>query len=249
MPQVVAVSWAEPSAENQWLTPHVGDFSRAERCYFSVPMDRSWGDSALQTRWPPKAWHNPEKTNLFMTRNQGPVSANSERQRPVTNTQPLQKVRWTDTYSTSADTSYSRVSYCFTYMSCIQCTFCGEWQLDKKCNTVNKQQIQFFVCLILKLQITTQRKKRQNELIRLSLAISTLKLGITSTNDCAIRIFRLTVFERNINIIYTDTQTQQTYVHILYKAAFTILLLEGSGFKLNSSLCLRQHTPMVWGYF
>lgn len=85
--------------------------------FLSVPIDPDWGDGAFQTGCPPKVVMQPwRKKNLFRIQNQDLVSANSERQRPVAQTLSLQKVCWIDTYLTSADTSYSPVFYCFTYI-------------------------------------------------------------------------------------------------------------------------------------
>lgn len=66
MPQKVAVSLAEPSAKDQWLTPNVGDFSTADRCYFSLsPLTQAGETADFRQDALPKAWCNPEKKNLF----------------------------------------------------------------------------------------------------------------------------------------------------------------------------------------
>lgn len=61
----VAVSLAEPSAKNQWLTPHVGDFSPADRCYFSLsPLTQTGETAHFRQDALPKSWCNPEEKKI-----------------------------------------------------------------------------------------------------------------------------------------------------------------------------------------
>lgn len=83
LPQAVALSLAEHSAKSQWLTPHVGDFSAADRYYFSLsPLTQAGETAHFRQDALPKVWCNPTKKNLFTIQNQNLVSANSEGQRP-----------------------------------------------------------------------------------------------------------------------------------------------------------------------
>lgn len=149
----MAVPLAEPSAENQWLTPHVGDVGTANRCCLSLsPLTQAGETAHFRQDALPKLWCNPGKKSLSKIQSQDLVSANSEGQRPVAKTLSLQKVCWIHTYLTSADTPHSLAIEGF------KCTLCSEQQLDKKHKTLSKHQIQFllsrqkaekvFVCLI-----------------------------------------------------------------------------------------------------
>lgn len=177
-----------------------------------------------------------KKKDLFITPNQGLVAANSKRHdRRLTHCHDRRYI----------GPNISRLHQPLIVLpTCralnVHSVVNDSWM--KKCNTVNKHQIQFVCVFDFGTPNHNSKKKRQNGLLRLSLATSTLKAK-NYKRLCDLNFQTCTVSERDINIIYTDTQTQQTYVHILHRAAFAMLLLEVSGSKLNSSLCLRQHTP------
>lgn len=166
--------------------------------------------------------------------NQDLVSANSERQRPVAKALSLQKVRWIYTYLTSADTSYGLVSFIGlpTYRVLnVHSVVNDSWIKNitlrySSCSPCKKQK--FFVCLILKLQIT-KKKKADSGLIRLSWAISTFK-----AKKCKYKWFvqadvldlswhfNACVWEKYIHIYYTYIHVHSRFMYTFYTKQFPL---------------------------